>query len=173
VARQEQPTIAILGSNTLAEHALAHLLEGEGYTVRLLKAPPAGTPTLLPEGSSVDELLDGVDVVLLWPSPSLIDDVREAFLGAMRSSPTAAEIPALALSPTLEVALQDELAVDVPLERQFDYLARIIEAVLASPAGSVGFLDLAGLAPAPGAVGRDPQRSLGRHPALPGRQEEE
>jgi hypothetical protein len=62
-------TIAILGADTVAEHVLAMLLENEGYAARLLKAPPtAATTTVLlseAEGDSVEELLDGVDVVLL------------------------------------------------------------------------------------------------------------
>jgi len=142
-------TIAIVGSNTLAEHVLAMLLENKGYTARLIKAPPTAAPTaaptvLLPQGPSVVELLDGVDVVLLWPAPTLRDDAREAFVGAMRSDPATAKIPVLALSPTLDAALQDELAVDVPLKQHFEQLVWIIKEVLRSPAGSVDFLDLAG-----------------------------
>jgi hypothetical protein len=140
-------TIAILGADTVAEHVLAMLLENEGYTARLIKAPPTAAPTmLLPEGRSVDELLDGVDVVLLWPAPTLRDGAREAFVGAMRSACAKAKIPVLALSPALDAALQDELAVDVPLRQQFEQLLWIINEVLRSPAGSVAFLDLAGLA---------------------------
>jgi hypothetical protein len=145
--RRSSATIAILGSNTLAEHTLALLLEEEGYAARLLKAPPTAAITaLLLEGDSEDELLEGVDVVLLWPTPTLIDDAREAFVGAMRSACAKAKIPLVALSRTLHVASQDELAVEVPLRRQFEQLMRIIRKVLGSPAGSVDFVDLAGLA---------------------------
>jgi len=145
---QQQPTtVAILGSSTLGEHVLAMLLEDEGYAARLLKAPPtAATTVLLPEGGSVEEMLEGVDVVLLWPAPTLRDDAREAFVGAMRSAAATAKIPVVALSPTLNVASQDELAVEVPLMRQFEQLLGVIKVVLGSPAGSVTFLDLAGLA---------------------------
>jgi hypothetical protein len=138
-------TIAILGTDAAAEHVLAMLLENEGYAARLIKAPPKAVATgLLPEGGSVDELLEGVDVVLLWPAPTLRDDTREAFVGAMRSAPATAKIPVLAVSPSLAVASQDELAVEVPLMRQFEQLVWIIEEVLGSPAGSVDFLDLGG-----------------------------
>ncbi len=134
--QQAQATIAILGSNTLAEHLLARLLEGRGYAARLLKAPPTGSPTVLPEGRSVDELLDGVDVVLLWPAPTLPSGAREAFLTCMRRNPATAQTPSLALSPTLEVGLQDELAVEVPLEHQFERLMCAIEGILTFRASS-------------------------------------
>jgi hypothetical protein len=141
------PTIAILGSNTLGEHVLAMLLEDEGYAAKLIKAPPtADTTVLIPDGGSVEKLLEGVNVVLLWPAPTLRDDAREAFVGAMRSACAKAKIPVLALSPTMAVASKDELAVEVPLMMQFEQLMGIIKAVLGSPAGSVNFLDLGGLA---------------------------
>jgi hypothetical protein len=87
-----------------------------------------------------------VDVVLLWPAPTLTDDAREAFVGAMRSACARAKIPVVALSPSLAVASKDELAEEVPLMRQFEQLMWIIKVVLGSPAGSVTFLDLAALA---------------------------
>jgi hypothetical protein len=148
--QQQRTTVAILGSDTLGEHVLALLLEEEGYAARLLKAPPtaATTTLLLPEaeGGSVEGLLEGVDVVLLWPAPTLRDDAREAFVGDMRSACAKAKIPILALSPSMAVASKDELAGEMPLMRQFEQLMWIIKVVLGSPAGSVTFLDLAGLA---------------------------
>jgi hypothetical protein len=148
--QQQRTTVAILGSDTLGEHVLALLLEDEGYAAKLLKAPPtaATTTLLLPEaeGGSVEGLLEGVDVVLLWPAPTLRDDARETFVGAMRSACAKAKIPILALSPSMAVASKDELAGEAPLMRQFEQLMWIIKVVLGSPAGSVTFLDLAGLA---------------------------
>jgi hypothetical protein len=148
--RRSSATIAFVGSNTLGEHVLALLLEDEGYAARLIKAPPTAATTkgLLPEaqGGSVGELLEGVDVVLLWPAPTLGDDAREAFVVAMRSACATAKIPLVALSPTMAVASKDELAGEVPLMRQFEQLLWIIKVVLGSPTGSVTFLDLAGLA---------------------------
>jgi hypothetical protein len=142
--------VAVLGSSTLGEHTLAMLLEDEGYAARLLKAPPpaATTTVLLPEaeGGSVEGLLEGVDVVLLWPAPTLRDDAREAFVGAMRSAAATAKIPLVALSLSMAVASKDELAGEVPLMRQFEQLLWIIKVVVGSPAGSVSFLDLGGVA---------------------------
>jgi hypothetical protein len=150
---QQQPpkTVAVLGSGTLGEHVLAMLLEDEGYAARLLKAPPpaATTKMLLPEaeGGSVEGLLEDVDIVLLWPAPTLRDYAREAFVGAMRSACATAKIPVLALSPTMAVASKDELAGEVPLMLQFEQLMWIMRVVLGSPAGSVNFLDLGGSEP--------------------------
>jgi hypothetical protein len=149
--QQRHPaTIAILGSGTLGEHVLAILLEDEDYASRLIKAPPpaATTKVLLPEAEdvSVEGLLEDVDVVLLWPPPVLRDDAREAFVGAMRSACAMAQIPVIAVSPSMAVAAKDELAGEAPLMRQFEQLMWIIKAVLGSPAGSVSFLDLGGLA---------------------------
>jgi hypothetical protein len=145
--QQQRTTVAILGSSTLGEHVLALLLEDEGYAAKLIKTPPtAATTALLAKGGSVEGLLEGVYVVLLWPAPTLRDDAREAFVGAMRSAAATAKIPVLALSPSLAVAAKDELAGEAPLMRQFEQLLWIIKVVVGSPAGSVTFLDLAGLA---------------------------
>lgn len=146
---QQRATVAVLGSSTLGEYVLAMLLEDEGYAAKLIKAPPtAATTVLIPEaeGGSVEELLEGVDVVLLWPVSTPRDYAREAFVGAMRSACAKAKKPVVALSPTIAVASKDELAGEVPLMRQFEQLLWIIKVVLGSPAGSVNFLDLGGLA---------------------------
>lgn len=91
--------VAILGPDTLVEDILARLLREKGCDARLLEAYPTGV---------VDELLDGVDLLLL--APGLKDGVREAFLEAMRSTPKTAAIPVLSLSSTLKQALLDELS---------------------------------------------------------------
>jgi hypothetical protein len=144
---QHPPTIAILGSGTLGEHVLALLLEDEGYAARLLKAPrPAATTALLPEGGSIEELLRGVDVVLLWPAPVLREEAKEEFVVAMKSAVATAKIPLLFLSPSMVVAFKDELAGEVPFMRHFEQLMWIIREVLGSPSGSVSFLDLGDLA---------------------------
>jgi len=59
VYHQQPPTIAILGTDTLADDILVRLLEREGYSTRLLDT---SYPTRLK-----DRLLDGVDVMLLAP----------------------------------------------------------------------------------------------------------
>jgi hypothetical protein len=123
------------------------LLEDGGYSTKLLTAPPkAATTALLPEGGSVEELLEGVDVVLLWPAPILKDEASEAFVVAMKSAAATAKMPLLFLSPSMAVAFKDELAGEVPLMRHFEQLMWIIRKVLGSPSGSVSFLDLGDLA---------------------------
>ena len=92
-------TIAILGSYTLAEDILAQLLQREGYSTTILEAHPSGV---------VDELLDGVDVLLL--APGIDAGLCRAMVEAMRSSPKTARIPVLSFSAALKVALLDELA---------------------------------------------------------------
>jgi hypothetical protein len=75
--REHQPTttVAIIGANTVVERALAQLLEGKGYSIRLLKASTG----------VVEEQLDYVDLVVL--SPGLTNGACEALLGALRSIP--------------------------------------------------------------------------------------
>jgi hypothetical protein len=109
--RSSTTTVAILGADTLAEDILVRLLQEEGYDARLLDAYPTG---------GVNELLDGVDLLLL--APGLNPDVRRAFLGAMRSTPETATIPILPLSPTLKQALLDELAASTSWLRLFEEL---------------------------------------------------
>ncbi len=103
--RQEPTTIAILGTNTVVENALAQLLAGEGYSTRVLKA------------SSMAEVLveeempaGGVDLVIL--APSLSTRECDAFLAARRRiSSSSAPIPVIVLcSPMREspALLQEE-----------------------------------------------------------------
>ena len=122
-------TVAILASDTLAEGILARLLQEEGYATRLLGAYPTGL---------MDNLLDGVDVLLL--TPSLSPDVRRAFLEALRNSPKTAAIPVLSLSAALKLALLDELAASVPWRRLLKELVHEIEFALGRAAASTGAL---------------------------------
>jgi hypothetical protein len=120
--QHQQPTaVAILGANTLLDRVLVRLLKNEGYDTRLLEAPPSGL---------IDELLDGVDVLLL--SPYLDADERWGLLNALRSTPEAAaqRIPVLSLSVPLQVALLDGLAINVPWQSLFEGLVREIEAAV-------------------------------------------
>jgi cellobiose-specific phosphotransferase system component IIB len=94
-------TIAILGTDTLAEGILARLLEREGYATTIIEAYPTGL---------VEELLDDVDILLV--APGLKDGVREGFLEAMRNAPKTA-IPVLPLSAALKQALLDEVSVSL------------------------------------------------------------
>jgi hypothetical protein len=115
-----QPTtIAILGADTLVEDILAWLLQDEGYNTRLLEAYPEGV---------VDELLDGVDLLLLVTG--LSPDVHGTFLDITSSIPRAARMPVLTPSPTLKEALLDELATSVPWRSPFDALVQEIHDAL-------------------------------------------
>jgi hypothetical protein len=129
--QQQQPTtIAILGADTLGEDILARLLREEGYATRLIEAHPTGLVD--------DELLEGVDVVLL--SPGLKESVREAFLEAMRSTQESAAIPVLPLSAALRLALLDELSASASWRSLFEELVGQIGAALARAATSAGAL---------------------------------
>ena len=64
----------------MVESALAQLLEGEGYSIRLLKS----STTVV-----VEEQLDGVDLVVL--SRGLTNGAWEALLAALRSTPQREE----------------------------------------------------------------------------------
>lgn len=115
---QQLATEAILGANTLVDCILSRLIKKAGYKAKLLNASTA---------VHMDELLDGVDVLLL--SPYLDADERRGLLNALRSTPEAAQrIPVLSFSVPLHVALLDELAVNVPWQSLFEGLVREIEA---------------------------------------------
>jgi hypothetical protein len=114
---QQPTTVAILGADTLAEYGLVLLLREEGYDARNLGAYPTGFR---------DELLDGVDVLLL--APGLKEGVREGFLEAMRSTPDTAAIPVLSLSAALKLALLDKPAQGVTWQSLFKELVRETEA---------------------------------------------
>jgi hypothetical protein len=111
--------VAILGSDTLAEGILARLLQKEGYATRILEAHPIG---------AVDELLDGVELLLL--TPGLSPEVRAAFLKTVRSNPRTAAVPALPLSAALKVALLDELSASATWRSLFEELVGQIGAAL-------------------------------------------
>ena len=96
----EQPktTVAILGSDTVVGRTLSLLLEGSGYQTTLLASYPTGI---------VDDLLEGVDLLLL--TPRLDRGVRDAFLGAMgKSTPQKAEMPMITLSTNTEGDLPEK-----------------------------------------------------------------
>ncbi len=126
-------TIAIVGTDGLAEDILARLLEREGYCVRHLEAYPT---------DPMDEQLDGVDVLLL--APGLKDGARESFLEAMRSKQETAAIPVLPLSSALKLALLDELSAGASWGGLFEELTSQIGAVIASAAASAGALVVEG-----------------------------
>jgi hypothetical protein len=123
VRHHEQPTttIAILGADTVVGSALCALLEDSGYRTTPLGSYPTGV---------VDELLDGADLLLL--APRLGEDAREAFLGAMgKTIPQSADVPAIALSTTLEEGLPEKEGVlRLPWPCETKVLVERIEATL-------------------------------------------
>lgn len=117
--RPTTTTIAILGTDTVVENALALLLEGFGYSTRLLEDPLA---------ANTGEQLEGVDVVLL--TPSLSEEDREGFLKAIEATTAVAHVPLLTLSTSRKEELNDRpgmVSWPTPLED----LRQAIEAALA------------------------------------------
>jgi DNA-binding response OmpR family regulator len=132
VNHQHLNTIAILGTDTLAEGILARLLEREGYATTIIEAYPTGL---------VEELLDDVDILLV--APGLKDGVREGFLEAMRNAPKTA-IPVLPLSAALKQALLDEVSVSLCWRVLLKELVHEIEAALSRAVGSTEALAVDG-----------------------------
>ena len=130
-------TVAILGTDNLAEDILARLLRHEGYTTRIIEA---SYPMRM-----VDELLEGVDLLLL--TPGLSSDVRGAFLEAMRDNPKTAHIHTLSFSDALKLALVDELSASASWRDHFDELVGQIKAALQGAAASTRALVADGGAP--------------------------
>jgi hypothetical protein len=124
--RPTTTVVAILGTDTLAEGILARLLEREGYATTILEASPTGVV--------VDELFDGVDVLLL--SPGLDAGLRCALVEAMKTNPTTAHVQALSFSAALKVALVDELAGSASWQSLFEELTSQIGAALEGAAAS-------------------------------------
>src|SRR5215204_3722544 len=125
--REHQPTttLAIIGASTVVERVLAQLLEGEGYSIRLLKSSSTGV---------VEEQLDGVDLVVL--SPGLTSGACEAFLGTLRSTPQRRtanpHIQVIALCTSMrEAPLDGEAVRSVPWPIPFERLVGETEAMLA------------------------------------------
>jgi DNA-binding LytR/AlgR family response regulator len=125
--------VAILGTNTVVENALAQLLEGEGYSTTVLKP--------FPMGEAVEEEkempLGNVDLVVL--APSLSTSECEAFLAARRRTTPqrttlSSPIPVIVLctpmkeaSPLLE---EEEAARSVPWPTSPERLVGEIEDLL-------------------------------------------
>ena len=119
---QEPKTVAILGSDTVVENALALLLGGAGYSVRILSEPSAASAGHL----------EGVDLVLL--APALGEEDREAFLKAIEAAPAAGDVRVLALSTARKEELDGRTGV-VPWPIPLEGLGRAIEAALAPVPG--------------------------------------
>ena len=115
---ENRTTVAIQGGDPLVGQALEILLRGVGYEVRVLGES---------EAFQVEDLLEGVDVLLL--GPGLANGRREDFLEAMASTLETATIPVLALSPGPKGALSEEDRL-VPWPSRIEDLSRAIEAAV-------------------------------------------
>ena len=107
---QHLNTIAILGTDTLAEGILARLLEREGYATTIIEAYPTGL---------VEELLDDVDILLV--APGLKDGVHEGFLEAMRNAPKTATWMATDTTTGVPCTRRGFLSVCTPLSSAQEY----------------------------------------------------
>jgi hypothetical protein len=111
-------TIAIVGGNTVADHALSLLLKGSGYENKILKVPPAGP----------EDLPGAVDLLLV--SPGLRKERRERVLAALRGSEQMQRIPVLAFSSAIEEGLYGAERSGATWPVDIGGLARAIEAAL-------------------------------------------
>jgi hypothetical protein len=121
---ETRATVAIVSGNPLVDRVLELLLEDAGYEVRLLLEEL--------EAFRVEDLLDGVDVLLI--GRGLGDDRRGDFLRAVASTLETATIPVLALSPGPKGALAEEDRL-VPWPCRIEDLAREIDAAVRAAEG--------------------------------------
>ena len=120
---EARTTVAILSGDPLVGRALELLLKGAGYEVRLLEEPDV---------SRVEDLLHGVDVLLL--DRGLTNGRREDLLGALATTLETATIPVLSLSPGSEGTAAEEDRV-VPWPCKIEDLVREIEAARRAAGG--------------------------------------
>ncbi len=98
--RSSTTTVAILGANAVVENALAQLLEGEGYSTRVLKT------SLMAEALVKKEMpLVGGAVDLVVLAPSLSTSECAAFLAdrRRRTTPQSTTITTTTSSPPIPV----------------------------------------------------------------------
>ena len=131
--------VAILGANTVVENALAQILEGEGYSARVLKTLPLGEELVQEE--KMPEV-GAVDLVVL--APSLSTSECDAFLAARRrrttrhrttSSSPSSPLPVIVLCTPMREAPplleeEDEAVRSVPWPTSRERLVGEIEAGL-------------------------------------------
>ena len=123
--QQPSTVVAVLGTNSVVNSALALLLKSAGYDIRRIERDMPGL---------ANGLLEGVDLLLL--APGLSNGPREGVLSVVRDNPTTAQMPVLTLSSAIGEALGNEggqvvVAWPIPIEE----LVRRIETVLAPATG--------------------------------------
>ena len=121
--REQHPTttvVAILGANMVVETALAQLLEGKGYSIKLIEV---SSPMEMVE----EQQLGGVDVVLL--APSLTSEACNTFLDALRRSSQRRRTAATPSLPPLRVITlcspSMEEQEEAPLQEEDEQVLRI------------------------------------------------
>jgi hypothetical protein len=119
VRNRSEITIAIVGGNTVAGHALSLLLKGAGYETTILKAPPTGSAAASFE-----------DLDLLLVSPGLDDKRREKILATLRESERLLRMPVLAFSSAIEEGIFGAERSGATWPVEIGGLARAIEAAL-------------------------------------------
>jgi hypothetical protein len=122
VRDRSEITIAIVGGNTVAGHALSLLLKGAGYETRILKVLPAGP----------EDLPGAVDLLLV--SPGLRNERRERILAALTGPEQMLRIPVLAFSSAIEERLFSEEVSGATWPVEIGGLSRAIEAALGGEA---------------------------------------
>ena len=117
----KQPTtvVAVLGTNSVVNNALALLLSGAGYDTRRIERDMPGL---------ANGLLEGVDLLLL--APGISNGPREGILSAVRDNPTTAQMPVLTLSSAIAETPSDESGPVVGWPIPIEELVRRIETVL-------------------------------------------
>ena len=117
---KEKPTIALLGTDTVVDHALSPQKQREGYEIRILEAPPTGLP---------EDLMEGVNLLLI--SPGLVHERCEESLAALRGKRERMDVPVVSLSSAVnEGLLHEEEVRVVPWPIHIEGVAREIEGAL-------------------------------------------
>jgi hypothetical protein len=119
VREKEKTTIALLGTDTAVGWAILLLLREDGYEIRMVEAPQAGTP---------DDLMEGVDLLLI--PPDLVRRRCEESLAALRGKREGIGVPVLSLTAVKEEFLHEEEVRVVPWPINIEELVREIEGAL-------------------------------------------
>ncbi|HSL01224.1 MAG TPA: hypothetical protein VK869_12885 [Rubrobacteraceae bacterium] len=114
---KQKTTIALLGANTVAGHALSLLLQGVGYETKILEGSPPGM---------FGDPLEGADLLLI--SPGFVKERRDECLAALGGA--HGRMPVLELSSAIKEGLLEGGVETVPWPTNIDALAHEIEAAL-------------------------------------------